>query len=612
MTERRKAHDRGEEEAESRHLLDAALGYASLDWAVLPLHAVDLHGRCSCRRSDCKSPGKHPRSSNGVLDATTEGATITEWWSRWPTANIGIATGAASGLVVLDVDPGHGGLESLAKLEAQLGPLPDTLRVETGGGGFHLYFQHPGRGVNIRNAVQLRGLPGLDLRGDGGYVVAPPSRHVSGRVYRFAGGNSGEVAPVPSQLWMPAARLSYARPEAVGGEWSRLLRGVPEGGRHDVGLRLAGHYLGRGLPAEEVQEIVLGFAARCAPPMDSAEAVRIVRDLAAKDAREGGEPNAIRSPKGGERNASNFHPLTAAEILTSTPPELKWLWRSFLPIGTLAILAAYMKVGKSTLVYALALASARGREFLGHATERAGVLILAVEEHPRDVRRRLERFGMTPEDPIFVHCGRLDASTETVGEIREFIHEHEIGLVVLDTLARYWGVPDENDNALIERQISPFLDLAHETDCAVLLVHHTRKAPGREGHEIRGASALFALVDLALILDRRQGGDSSHRVLSTIGRYQEESAEPIVLSYEEATRQAVWEALSGAPQDVPVLVAETGLTVAAVRKALEGLGSKVRREGAGVKGDPYTYRRLDLPFRYQPRLKGKETNAADG
>lgn len=161
-------------------LLSAALDYARRGWAVLPLHSAGPGG-CSCRRRKCASAGKHPRTRRGVKNATTDEETIRLWWYRWPNANVGIATGKKSGLVVLDVDPRHGGDESLRELFSGRGTIPKTPTVKTGGGGLHLYFEHPGERVKGRVGV----MPGLDVRADGNYVVAPPSLHVCGEVYSW-------------------------------------------------------------------------------------------------------------------------------------------------------------------------------------------------------------------------------------------------------------------------------------------------------------------------------------------------------------------------------------------------------------------------------------------
>lgn len=152
-------------------MLAAALRYAALGWCVIPLHDVAA-GRCSCRDgTGCKTPGKHPRINRWQRDASADPNLIAGWWKQWPQANVGILTGERSGLLVLDVDPRHDGEDTLATFEATHGKLPATVTVLTGGGGQHLYFAHPGgkiRSLTLGN--------GLELKADGTFVVAPPSR----------------------------------------------------------------------------------------------------------------------------------------------------------------------------------------------------------------------------------------------------------------------------------------------------------------------------------------------------------------------------------------------------------------------------------------------------
>ena len=105
-----------------------ALEYASRGWPVFPVH-VPAGGGCSCGNPGCEHVGKHPRTQHGLLDATTDEATIRQWWTDWPDANIGFATGAASGIVVLDIDPRHGGDKTLAGWERQHGLLPHAVEV---------------------------------------------------------------------------------------------------------------------------------------------------------------------------------------------------------------------------------------------------------------------------------------------------------------------------------------------------------------------------------------------------------------------------------------------------------------------------------------------------
>ena len=167
--------------------LQAALTYASAGWAVLPV------------------AGKQPLTRHGVHDSSVEEPQIRRWWLRWPEANVGIATGAVSGLTVVDVDVDRGGRESLESIRTSGRLLPETLRADTGGGGFHLFYRQPsglavsntaGRLPNVAGA-----LSGIDLRGDGGYVVAPPSVHASGRSYRWSPERSSGLAVLPRWLW---------------------------------------------------------------------------------------------------------------------------------------------------------------------------------------------------------------------------------------------------------------------------------------------------------------------------------------------------------------------------------------------------------------------------
>lgn len=125
--------------------------------------------------------------------------TLREWFRRSPEFNVSIVTGALSGLVVLDVDPRHGGDESLVELERAHGALPETMESISGGGGRHLYFTHPGGLVPNRANIE----PGIDLRGDGGCIVAPPSVHPSGKRYRWKKGRGpDEIAPAVLPEWL--------------------------------------------------------------------------------------------------------------------------------------------------------------------------------------------------------------------------------------------------------------------------------------------------------------------------------------------------------------------------------------------------------------------------
>jgi hypothetical protein len=204
-------------------------------------------------------------------------ADVDAWYARWPDANVGIVTGALSGLVVVDVDPRHGGEASIAEWQRLHGALPHTVEARSGGGGRHLYFAHPGRVVHNRVAL----LPGVDVRGDGGLIVAPPSIHPSGRRYAWVNAPGAvDLSPLPPAL------LERVAPRGRRGHtvrfWRDLLaEGVAEGSRNDSIAALAGHLLWRGVDAHVVTELVLCWnRVRCRPPLADAEVVRTVASIA--------------------------------------------------------------------------------------------------------------------------------------------------------------------------------------------------------------------------------------------------------------------------------------------------------------------------------------------
>ncbi|MDQ0221364.1 bifunctional DNA primase/polymerase [Peribacillus cavernae] len=205
-----------------------ALAYASkLNWSVFPLHTPK--GKlCSCYNPNCKSTGKHPRTKNGLKSASTNLDVINGWWKKWPDANIAIATGQQSGFVVLDIDPRHGGEDSLNLLINQYGPLPETIQAITGEGGRHILFKNPGY---VRNRTNI--LPGLDVRGEGGYIVVAPSLHACGKRYEWElSSRPLSVALYYMPDWLlqmivdPVVEKPAKKPDDY---WIKIIQGVGEG-----------------------------------------------------------------------------------------------------------------------------------------------------------------------------------------------------------------------------------------------------------------------------------------------------------------------------------------------------------------------------------------------
>lgn len=325
--------------------LEAALAYAGRGWRVVPLHhAVD--GRCSCGKADCASPAKHPRTPHGLKDASVDEATIRGWWKRWPHANVGIVTGPVSGLFVLDED-GATGKASVAALEGQHGPLPPTVESVTGKGRHRLYAYPADRRLGNRTGVRS----GLDTRGENGYIVAPPSIHVSGRRYAWRAGHAPDDLPLadmpdwlieqlepPQPVTPPEGRTGH---DANGSlqrrarQYVASIDGRGESERNNLIFSTAGHIAalqgdaGERLTEQQILDHVMELNRRCDPPLPESE----VRDAVASALKNGtprtgkpalkqnGRPHG-KTAKGSERPARAPLPWQPFP-LSALPPMLR-------------------------------------------------------------------------------------------------------------------------------------------------------------------------------------------------------------------------------------------------------------------------------------------------
>lgn len=263
--------------------LAAALAAAARGLLVFPLHAPDLAGRCSCRRDCGRDIGKHPRTRHGLHDATIDEAAIRHWWHLWPEANIGVRTGAVSGVFVIDVDPeGYDSLAALASEHGAPGFCPDTWTVRTGRGGAHLYFRHPGPEERIKTSAGLLA-PGLDVRGDGGYAILPPSRHANGNRYAWVDGFApGELPLADPPPWLlKLVRTSAMSSPGTGTSPFSREGVIEEGQRNGMLTSLAGSMRRRGFSeAAMVAALQIENDERCRPPLSGTEIARIARSVA--------------------------------------------------------------------------------------------------------------------------------------------------------------------------------------------------------------------------------------------------------------------------------------------------------------------------------------------
>jgi putative DNA primase/helicase len=250
--------------------IQSILSYAEQGWKIIPLHNITDLGRCSCGSSSCdNSAAKHPRLKGWQEQATLDSSQIRNWWNVWPHANVGVVTGKASGIIVLDVDPRHGGDNSLDSLTQTFGDLPRTARVITGGGGQHIYFCNPN--VSVGNKVNIR--PGLDLRAEGGYIVVPPSLHKSNRLYEWEDQIQDKLAEPPEwflELLQKQKAPSYREPTEK----------VFEGSRHSFLTSKAGSLKKVGISGHPLYLALQGLnQEKCSPPLEEQEVHSISKSI---------------------------------------------------------------------------------------------------------------------------------------------------------------------------------------------------------------------------------------------------------------------------------------------------------------------------------------------
>lgn len=293
-------------------LLEQVLEHAAGGRFVFPLHYPLPVGGCSCGKGrGCKNAGKHPAFAGWQEWATQDPEKLRAWWRGHPRSNIGMPTGAGTDIAVLDVDPRHGGDDTLARLESRYGKLPETVESLTGGGGRQVWFRFP---EGLRNSVgDTNNLgPGLDIRGKGGLVVLPGSLHPSGRTYEWeASSHPDEVPLAEFPVWLLDLLLT-GKVDAKGlpvpsGAAPEKIR---EGGRNNTLASLAGTMRRRGMTATEMLPALLAInQARCDPPLDVEDVEKIAASIG------GYAPSQTREL----RLAESKHARIVGEELSITP-----------------------------------------------------------------------------------------------------------------------------------------------------------------------------------------------------------------------------------------------------------------------------------------------------
>lgn len=232
--------------------------YINYQWQIFPIYAP-FQNKCSCKKPDCSAPAKHPLIFNSFRSATNDISIIQSWLNKYPHCNWAIATGRASNLIIVDVDLNKNGADSLKHLK-----MPITHTVLSGN-GYHYYFRLPPEYHNLRSFTAI--LPGVDIKANGGYIVAPPSKHINGRNYEIY----LDTPPVPLPDSILALLLSKNNPN------NTIFPGNRNNSLFRIGLGFAfNHAINHKRLLKYLDVVNLD---RCSPPLPTEELKTIANNI---------------------------------------------------------------------------------------------------------------------------------------------------------------------------------------------------------------------------------------------------------------------------------------------------------------------------------------------
>lgn len=500
-------------------LLSAALHYSQdYGWPVFP-----------------SWPGKkNPLTPNGCYDAKTNPDAINFWWGKWPDANVAVATGSISGILVIDLDykpeENKDGPAELQAWERETGyKLPETITAVSGSGGQHLYYRYDPTKIKVKSKVDL--IWGIDVRAEGSCVIAPPSVHACGREYFW------DISPDD----MPMAEADEAVFALLGigdknnstqgegeqrGERMTVPKVIPEGTRNDTLFRLACSLQAQGLPDDAIYAAIQQTnESACEEPIDDKELCKLIESALRYDKGEmyinytAGQP----AQQTAGVPLAEFVPevrftdvISAADLLEMDVPDPV----AYVGVGEevpllcegTCILSAKPKCGKSWLALAMCIAVANGEDFLGYHTKRCRTLYLDLESDLSIRRKRLVKAVAGHEIPKnFDFIGTAKTlDTGILTQIDNYLKDYpDTGLIVIDVFEKIRTAAinlKESDYSHAYRDLTPLNELAAKYHISIVVVSHNRKAidPEDPFANILGSTGLQAAVTQMIVLQKRR------------------------------------------------------------------------------------------------------------
>ena len=397
----------------------------------------------------------------------TRRATIDEvlaWYAKFPDMQLGIVTGRISGIAVIDVEAG-----------GDHSQFPPTVTAKTGGGGYHLYYKYvDGMGGNRTRITEL-----VDIRSDGGYVVAPPSISSKGGYTWLSDPQTDEIQLFPVDI---ISTLDQSSTENL----------VETGERNIRATQKAGEILAR-LPDPEqrneaYEHLRQWNLSEIAEPLSDSELGKVFASVAKREDNKRSEDDLV------------LKPYTLNDLYAEEFPPIEWVAEDLLPIGMVAAITGESNSYKSFLTLALAQAIATGEPFLGNFPVKQGkVLVIDEENNRRIIEKRFRDMGVAGHDNILFLSQKgiqLDNATH-VKKLKQAIDQIDPVLVVLDSLVRFHG-KDENSASEMRQVMKSIGTLVNERRSVIFIHHHKKEQFGTSSsgsNSVRGSTDIFNALD---------------------------------------------------------------------------------------------------------------------
>jgi archaellum biogenesis ATPase FlaH len=454
-------------------ILKAALRYCDMGFSIIPI-------------GENKRPLLAEWKPYQEVCATKE--QVEKWFEQFPQANIGIITGKVSNIVVIDVDD----------KDADISGLIPTAIAQTGR-GFHYYYSHPGFPVHC-GILRTK----IDIKGDGGYVIAPPSLHASGRHYEWVcHPDDVGFADLPQWVFGENGKQKINQVENN----PQTENKVYEGQRNDKATRFAGKLL-HALPREDWE---LGWSLiqkwnqkRCVPPLPESELRRTFDSIS-------GRENKRQDGKGATE--WEIKTMQLSELVKMDFPNPKWLVDRLIPHEAVTIISGTPASYKTFLTLDIALKVASGEKVFGNfqATQ-SPVLIIDEENNPRVLQERVKLLSQNLNLPIFIASKNgFQLNDDNVQKIVDYAKSKNVQLIIFDS---FICIHQADENVASEmRNVMKHLKEIASHGIAVIVIHHHRKRgnaeKGNASQDMRGSSDILAQVDCHLAIDRKKSGDAS-------------------------------------------------------------------------------------------------------